>query len=74
MPLSKSTLQKMNDCIDMLDSWLQQRQQDRLDGIDDDEDEDTDPVQFQYPREKPVAEPPTMPQDDSALKKRDLFR
>jgi hypothetical protein len=65
MPVSQSKLQKLND---MMDSWLEQRKQDRLNGIDD-EDED-DPEQFLDPEEKPrtgpIAEPPVEPQEDGA--------
>jgi hypothetical protein len=70
MPVSQSKLQQLND---MMDSWLEQRKLDQLAGVDDDEDEDTDPVQFQDPHEKPVAEPPSTPQEDSSPKRRDLF-
>jgi hypothetical protein len=70
VPVSQSKLQQLND---MMDAWLQQRQQDRLDGIDDDDDEDTDPEQFLYQQQEPVAEPPTTIPQDSA-KRKDLFR
>jgi hypothetical protein len=47
MPIDKSKLQKLKD---MMDSWLEQRKQDQLNGVDDDdENEDTDPVQFMEP-------------------------
>jgi hypothetical protein len=64
MPVSLSKLQKLND---LMDSWLEQRKQDQLNGVDDDEDEDTDPQQFLDPtRTTPVAEPPSEPQEDGA--------
>jgi hypothetical protein len=72
MPNDKAKLQKLND---MMDSWLEQRKQDRLAGIDDDDDdENTDPIQFQEPPHKgPIAEPPEQ-YADSLSKRRDLFR
>jgi hypothetical protein len=82
MPLTKSTLQKMNDCIAMMDAWLTRRNQEIAAGTYYD-DEDTDPVEFlESPgnRKMPVAEPPAMPQEDSAPQKlhgagtKDLFK
>jgi hypothetical protein len=57
MPVSKSKLDQLNA---MLDDYLEQREKDRLAGIDDDEDDD--PVQFlETPRTLPVSEPPAEP-------------
>jgi hypothetical protein len=36
MPVDKAKVQRM---IDMMDAWLRQREQDQLEGIDDDDDE-----------------------------------
>jgi hypothetical protein len=72
MTISQSRLQQLND---MMDAWLEQRKLDELAGVDDDDEDETDPVQFQDPHEEPVAEPPTMPQEDSVPRRpiKDLF-
>jgi hypothetical protein len=64
MPITKARLDRM---IDMIDSaWLKRR-----------DSENTDPKQFfESPsaRNPPIAEPPTMPQEDSVpIRMRDLF-
>jgi hypothetical protein len=72
MPIDKAKWQKFDEA---LDQWLEQRAQYP------DEDEDTDPVQFMEPPEKPpIGEPPTTPQKDGApqedaftYKRRSLF-
>jgi hypothetical protein len=67
MPIAKARLDRM---ISMIDSEWQKRK----------ENEDTDPKQFlEEERKGPVAEPPTMPQEDSAPShihagKKDLFK
>jgi hypothetical protein len=56
MPIDQSKLDRMI----RMDDYLSQREQDKLNGYDD-EDEDTDPVEFQEAysaRQMPVAEPP----------------
>ena len=79
MPPDKSRVDRM---INMMDEYLQQREADKLNGYDDDDD-DSDPVQFSGPdhHKGPIAEPPAMPQEDSAPSRihgegsrRDLFK
>ena len=83
MPLDKSRLDRM---IKMMDDFLRQREQDKLNYYcdeDDPEDQNTDPVEFlESPAagQLPIAEPPMMPQEDSTPQRihgegrRDLFR
>ena len=77
MPIDKSRLDRM---ITMMDEFLKQREQDRLNGYPDDDDDD-DPKQFlESSRTSPVAEPPATPQEDSAPQRihgqgrKDLFK
>ena len=76
MPVDRSRIDRM---IKMIDNYLCQREQDRLNGYpDDDDDEDTDPMEFlESSRTLPVAEPPATPQEDSAPtqihRSKDLF-
>jgi hypothetical protein len=51
MPVDKAKVQRM---IDMMDAWLRQREQDQLEGIDDDGDENEPPS-------NPVDAPPSEP-------------
>jgi hypothetical protein len=75
MPVDKSRVDRM---IKMMDDFLKQREDDKLNGYDD-EDEDTDPRQFLDPphRTLPVAESPDIFQENSAPsqihKSKDLF-
>jgi hypothetical protein len=72
---------RMQKLIDMMDCYLKQLKDDKLNGYPDDDDEDTDPTQFlEALRTLPVSEPPDTFQEDSAPQhihgqpKRDLFK
>jgi hypothetical protein len=75
MPVNKSKLDQLNA---MMDTWLQERadKQARRDAKKARRDGNDDPVQYHGSREEPAAEPPTMPQEDSAPRRsmRDLFK
>lgn len=76
--VEKSRLDRM---IALMDAWLRRRDREIAEGTYYDDDEDTDPVQFQEGtgRNPPIAEPPAMPQEDTApahihgAASRDLF-
>ena len=76
MPADKAKVLKL---IEMMDNFLRQRELDQLDRND--EDRDTDPVEFQeaYPaRQMPIAEPPDPLTDSPPSRihgegRRDLF-
>jgi hypothetical protein len=72
MPIDESRVDRM---IRMMDDWFKQREQDKLNGYDD-EDEHIDPEQYLEPPHKgPIAEPSvTHINTDSSTKRKDLFR
>ena len=78
MPVEKAKVLKL---IEMMDNYLKQREQDQLEGVDD-EDPDTDPIEFQETysaRVMPVAEPPdpltdSPPQRIHGEPRKDLFK
>ena len=78
MSAEKSRLRQLDELMDL---WLTRRDQEIATGTYyDDEDEDTDPMEFlESSRTLPVAEPPATPQEDSATQRihgagrKDLF-
>lgn len=75
MPVEKAKMLKL---IEMMDAFLAQREQDRLECMD--EDPDTDPIEFgetlAVRRNRPIAEPPDPLTDGAPTqihKSKDLF-